>query len=236
MPNTLDVRQKAGLNAPRQSTSPASPGVGTPQTPPRSPAMVERRAVRPAIPLCPRGRSSVPAAARNFPLMINALLKKTSRPHARPNHGAKACPLPLAPRAAAPAPMDRTDPERPPQTDNDRRSGDAVTDLGNAAARRQRQPGGGSPATPSPGKEPLGKNRPRHGVKKQHKPEQSSYRRLRYAALNATAGEADAFTPLPTAALARGALPAATAINGDRPDARERIPYSSARIGAGLSQ
>lgn len=233
MPNTLDVRQKAGLNAPRQSTSPASPGVGTPQTPPRSPAMVERRAVRPAIPLCPRGRSSVPAAARNFPLMINALLKKTSRPHARPNHGAKACPLPLAPRAAAPAPMDRTDPERPPQTDNDRRSGDAVTDLGNAAARRQRQPGGGSPATPSPGKEPLGKNRPRHGVKKQHKPEQSSYRRLRYAALNATAGEADAFTPLPTAAaLARGALPAATAINGDRPDARAN-GYPTHRRGSG---
>lgn len=102
MPNTMDVRQKAGLNASRQSTSPASPGIGTPQTPPRSPAMVERRTVRPAIPLCPRGRSSVPAAVRNFPLMINALLKKISRPHARPNHGAKACPLPPAPRAAAP--------------------------------------------------------------------------------------------------------------------------------------
>lgn len=101
MPNTMDVRQKAGLNASRQSTSPASPDVGTPQTPPRSPAMVERRTVRPAIPLCPRGRSSVPAAVRNFPLMINALLKKTSRPHARPNHGAKACPLPPAPQAAS---------------------------------------------------------------------------------------------------------------------------------------
>lgn len=32
MPNTLDVRQKLGLNASRQSTSPASPGIGTLQT------------------------------------------------------------------------------------------------------------------------------------------------------------------------------------------------------------
>ncbi|WP_406704059.1 hypothetical protein [Sodalis sp.] len=41
--------------------------------------------------------------------------------------------MPPAPRAAAPAPMERTAPERLPQTDNDLRSGDAVTDLGNAA-------------------------------------------------------------------------------------------------------
>lgn len=98
--------------------------------------------------------------------------------------------------------------------------------------RRQRQPGGGSPATPSPGKEPRGKNRSRHGVKKQQKPEQSSYRQLRYAALNATAGEADASTPLPTAALARGAIPAATAINGGRPDARAN-GYPTYRRGSG---
>ncbi|WP_308823449.1 hypothetical protein [Sodalis praecaptivus] len=140
--------------------------------------------------------------------------------------------MPPAPRAAAPAPMERTDPERPPQTDNDRRSGDAVTDLGNAAARRQRQPGGGSPATPSPGKAPRGKNRSRHGVKKQQKPEPSSYRQLRYAALNATASEADASTPLPTAALAQGAIPAAIAINGDRPDACAH-GYPNYRRGSG---
>ncbi|WP_438809127.1 hypothetical protein [Sodalis sp. (in: enterobacteria)] len=140
--------------------------------------------------------------------------------------------MPPAPRAAAPAPMERTAPERPPQTDNDLRSGDAVTDLGNAAARRQRQPGGGSPATPSPGKAPRGKNRSRHGVKKQQKPEPSSYRQLRYAALNATAGEADASTPLPTAALAQGAIPAAIAINGDRPDARAH-GYPTYRRGSG---
>lgn len=89
-----------------------------------------------------------------------------------------------------------------------------------------------SPATPSPGKAPRGKNRSRHGKKKQQKPEQSSYRQLRYAALNATAGEADASMPLPTAVLAQGAIPAATAINGDRPDARAN-GYSTYRRGSG---
>lgn len=188
------------------------------------------------MPRCPRGRSSVPAAARNFPLMINALLKKTLRPHPRPNDGAKAGPLPPSPRAAASAAMARTDPERPPQTNNDRRSGSAVTDLGNATARRLRQSGGGSPASPSPGKEPRGKNRSRHGVKKHQKPEHTSYRNLRYAALNATAGEADTLMSLPTAALARGSIPSAIGINGYGPDAHARIPHLPARVGVRLSR
>ncbi|KYP97653.1 hypothetical protein BG74_01145 [Sodalis-like endosymbiont of Proechinophthirus fluctus] len=71
----------------------------------------------------------------------------------------------IEPLAAFYAVMVRTDPEHPPQTNNDRHSDSAVTNLGNATAHRPRQPGSESSAIPSPGKKYRGKNHSRHGIK-----------------------------------------------------------------------
>lgn len=176
MPNTLDVRQKGGMDASRHATPPPSPEMRPSSR--RSSTLAGRVLVRSALPVGPRARAPVSALARNYPLTLKALLNNTSRPLARHSVSAKmSSSLPSTP-AVARAELACAGPDPLAQANEDNTLHSTVSDADIATANRRRKPDGGV-ATRPPGKAQPDKTRARHGVRKHLRPLRMAGRTLR---------------------------------------------------------
>lgn len=205
MPNTLDVRQKGGMDASRHARPPHFPEMRP--SLPRSSTLAGRGLVRPALPAGPRARSGVSPGEE-----LPAYVKGTARQHLAAisdSQRQREC-LPLTP-AVVSAELACTAPDPLAQAHEDNTQHSTVSDADIAIANRRRKPDGGVVTRP-PGRAQLDKTRSRHGVRKHLRPLRMAGRTLRYAATYAPAGATERVILTPSTVLTPVIVPAASGL------------------------